>query len=561
MVWGQSHFLPSLGWATLNSFWQMAFLWCLYIAANVFLKISPAKKYQLSVAAIFAGFVWFVFTFIYYFNTKEETALGFFNYSITPSNHFLHIVLSSASVAYLSLLIFPVYRFFTNWQFVQQIKKQGIQRPDLNYRLFVQKIAEQLGIRKKVLVYLSNLVKSPVTVGYLKPVVLLPVAAVSNLSVQQVEAILLHELSHIRRHDYLVNFIINIIGAFLYFNPFVKLFIRNIEEERENCCDQLVLKFDYDKISYASSLLILEKISSAKLNLALGANGREYLLRRIEKIVGVENKKRFKTNQFAGWLAALLCIVIFNSVLIIKEKKSTNNNHYAYIDFTNTFNLLPDNEGLPGTHPAPAKPKVQKKAWVAALHEKNKFVAAVTEGISQNHTVAAPDNMVKNVAFNDIENSLTNEQKDKVQSAVEATKKLLEDLQWKEAEKSIADVLTEREKMKARHEYLNALNKTINWKNVEQNMKAQYEKINWEKVNANINTAFAIIQMDSLQRVYTIALTELDKLTADSKTKQGVFVCPLPDQSIEAIKKSKEQLSSLLNTIKAIRSNKKVVRL
>jgi beta-lactamase regulating signal transducer with metallopeptidase domain len=340
--WSQSHFLQSLGWATLNSFWQMALLWCIYLAINSAFKISSDKKYRLAVTAIVAGFVWFVFTFVYYFNSSLASGIAFFSQRINESNSVLNIFLLSASLAYLSLLIFPSYRLFRNWRFVQKIKKEGLHKADLNYRLFIQKVAGQLNIAKKVVVYISELVTSPVTVGYLKPIILLPLAVLSNLSTQQVEAILLHELSHIRRYDYLVNFIVSIISTFLYFNPFVRQFIRTIEEERENCCDQLVLQFGYDKIGYATTLLTLEKISASKHALALGATGKNHLVNRIEKIVGLEKKKTFKRNQFAGLLAAFFCIIVFNSILIIKDNKEASN-LYASVDLVSPFNIFQAN--------------------------------------------------------------------------------------------------------------------------------------------------------------------------------------------------------------------------
>ena len=361
--WSQSHFLQSLGWATLNSFWQMALLWCIYLAINSVFKTSSHKKYQLAVAAILTGFAWFTFTFIYYYNSSSVSSIAIFNQTISESNSILNIFLLSASLAYLSLLLFPSYRLFKNWQFVQRIKKEGLRKADLNYRLFVNKISAQLGITKKVFVYLSDLVTSPVTVGYLKPIVLLPVAALSNLSTQQVEAILLHELSHIRRYDYLVNFLVSIISTFLYFNPFVKQFIRAIEEERENCCDQLVLQYGYDKVGYASALLTLEKLSVTRHALALGAAGKNYLLNRIEKIVGMEQKRGFKKSQFAGLLAALFCIVVFNSILIIKDQKQITNLH-ASIDFANPLNILNDDASKPG-YILPVNQKAEASLWAA----------------------------------------------------------------------------------------------------------------------------------------------------------------------------------------------------
>jgi bla regulator protein BlaR1 len=557
----QSHFLQSLGWATLNSFWQMALLWCIYLAINSVVKTSSHRKYQLAVAAIIAGFVWFAFTFVYYFNSSPVSTVAFFNQSINESNSILNSFLLSASVAYLALLIFPSFRLFKNWQFVQRIKKQGLQKADLNYRLFVQKVSSQLGISKKVLIYISELVTSPVTVGYLKPVVLLPIAALNHLSAQQVEAILLHELSHIRRYDYLVNFLISIISTFLYFNPFVKQFIRAIEEERENCCDQLVLQFGYDKVGYASALLTLEKLSATRHVLALGAAGRNYLLNRIEKIVGMEKKKGFKRNQFAGLLAALFCIVVFNSILIIKDKKQSEN-LYASIDFANPFTLF-DNHSANFNSGDPVNRKGDINTWTAEAKSKTQRPASegYNDKTDEPFYVQQENSMIVPVALDEVEASLTKEQKEKVKTTVDATKKVVGNLQWKEVENVIADVLTQNEKMMAKDKYMKELNKTIDWENVEQNMKAQYEKIDWQKIDNNVNNALLSLQLDSLQQSYTIVLTELNKLDAEIKTKAKLNVCPLPDQSIEAIERTREELSSRVNTIKALRSTKKVVRL
>lgn len=558
--WSQSQFLQSLGWATLNSFWQMALLWCIYLAVNSVVKISASRKYQFAVAAIVAGFVWFLVTFVYYFNSSSVSGIALFNQTISESNSLLNVFLLSASIAYLGLLIFPSYRLFRNWKFVQTIKKNGLQKADLNYRLFVNKISAQLDITKKVFVYVSNMVTSPVTVGYLKPIILLPVAALSSLSTQQVEAILLHELSHIRRYDYLVNFIISIISTFLYFNPFVKHFVRVIEEERENCCDQLVLQYGYDKVGYASALLTLEKLSTSRHALALGAAGKNHLLNRIEKIVGMEKKTSFGRNQFAGLLAALFCIVVFNSILIIKDKEK-NNSLYASVDFNTPFNLLDDGSSKPD-YTVPTDRKAETNFWIASTQKEiNRTVPVMTSGDVQEGPILQPDNMIIQVAQDDVDASLTDEQKQKVKTTVDATKKVVANLQWEEVETAIADVLTDNEKLIAKQQYINELNKAVNWKNVEQNMKAQYQSMDWQKIDTKMNNALAAIQLDSLQKTYTIVLNQLNKLTTEVKVNSESTACPLPDQSIEIIEKTKEELSSKINTIKALRSPKKVVRL
>jgi bla regulator protein blaR1 len=408
---------------------------------------------------------------------------------------------------------------------------------------------------------MSELVSSPVTVGYLKPIILLPAAVISNLSTQQVEAILLHELSHIRRYDYLVNFLVSIITTFLYFNPFVKQFVRTIEEERENCCDQLVLQFGYDKVGYASALLTLEKLSASRHALALAAAGKSYLVNRIEKIVGMEQKKGFKRNQFAGLLAALFCIVLFNSILIIKDQKQ-NSPLYASMEFGNALNLFND-DASGHNYLLPTDRKAELKQNVASVATKVQEPAAVMQPVKINELdpVVSSDNMIVRVAQDDVDASLTSEQKEKVKSTVDATKKVLGDLQWNQVQTAIAEVLTEKEKADAKQQYVNQLNKAEYWKNVEQNMKAQYQNMDWQKIDDKMNNALTTIQLDSLQKAYTVILTQLTKLTTETNAQADVNVCPLPDQSLEQIKKAREEMSNRVNTIKALLSTKKVVRL
>src|SRR5215211_1976297 len=457
--WSQSHFLQALGWATLNSFWQMALLWCLFLGASHLFNLSSHKKYQLSVLAIAIGFAWFILSFIFFYRSSPIFTIAIFDQAVNESDSILNIFLISASVAYLSLLIFPSYRLFKNWQFVQRIKKEGLQKAGLNYRLFVQKISGHLGIGKKVFVYVSEIVKSPVTIGYIKPIILLPVAALNNLSTQQVEAVLLHELSHIKRYDYLVNLIISIIHTVLYFNPFVKQFMQSIETERENCCDQLVLQFGYDKISYASALLKLEKISSQSQVLAIAATGRNYLLHRIEKIVGMEKKKGFQIRQFAGVLAALFCIIALNSILIIRENKKPGNYSFAYSTVANPFALFStEEEASSPVHSISPVPATGQHIAIAAKQNKNEKTTEIsfiqtqpTEHLYK--TELDNSNHFLQVGADDVETSLTKEQKEQVVSTVNATKKVMEKLQWKEIENEIADAMTKTEKALAKQEF------------------------------------------------------------------------------------------------------------
>ena len=139
----------------------------------------------------------------------------------------------------------------------------------------MRNVATRMGIKKPVHIWLSGIVTSPVTIGYIKPVILLPIAAINQLSTQQLEAVLLHELAHIRRYDYFVNLVIRFIQTILYFNPFVKALVKTVEIEREKSCDEMVIQFQYDPHGYASALLMLEKTNYAPRPLLLPPQARK----------------------------------------------------------------------------------------------------------------------------------------------------------------------------------------------------------------------------------------------------------------------------------------------
>jgi bla regulator protein BlaR1 len=125
-------------------------------------------------------------------------------------------------------------------------QEQRLQKMPAEWRLFVNRIAGQLNIKKKIQVFLSDTVTTPLTIGFLKPVILIPVASINHLTTDQLEAVLLHELAHIKRYDYLVNIILSVVEISLFFNPFTQLLSKNIRKERENSCDDWVLQFQYD---------------------------------------------------------------------------------------------------------------------------------------------------------------------------------------------------------------------------------------------------------------------------------------------------------------------------
>ncbi|MEO8795885.1 MAG: M56 family metallopeptidase, partial [Daejeonella sp.] len=173
---------------------------------------------------------------------------------------------------------------------IRNLKNQ--QKTDLNIfwdeRLVALKQKLELG--KSVMLFFSKTILVPLTVGFVKPVILFPAAMLNHLSIEEVESILLHELAHIKRNDYGLNLFQRIMEIILFFNPAAWLLAKDIKREREFCCDDLVIGKNINPRIYASALASLAS-NRENISLALSANGTgNYpLLNRIQRITTMKS--------------------------------------------------------------------------------------------------------------------------------------------------------------------------------------------------------------------------------------------------------------------------------
>lgn len=570
-LFGNSNFLQALGWAVLNSLWQMAFLWVIFQVILSFGITRSSAKSRLSTFLLSTGFAWFLFTLISHWlidpNAIKRSllAVGSFN-GKTSWNEQLQMILPYASLAYLLLLFIPTIQFIRNYRFVQAIRTTGLSKCHVDLRIFVQRFAERMGVRKSVHIYISDLITSPVTIGFLKPIILMPIAAISNLSQKQVEAILLHELSHIRRYDYLINLLINFIRTILYFNPFVTLFAKTIEREREKSCDEMVMQFEYDPRGYASALLFFERNNVMRQTIAVAASGqRNDLLHRIEKILGIEKRKVPDFRKLGGLLAGLICIIGLNALFFFSSPVIQNNS-LAFNTFSNPFyQLVSDGKEYTIDKPVENK-KSEIKTQIA--RKTNSSIKKKIESfkevnvIPDEHFVYTNPESENEFAQVDqrmrLEPKLKKYQEEQVKGTVEATKKILEQGQWKQVEKNVADALTQVEKENLKEKYYTELEK-VNWQKLEDRLRLSYNQINWEKVNAQLNSAICTIRLDSLKQIYSITLSDLCQ-AENWMTENKCQSIPDTDLKLNEIKEQKEKFQEQLKIISAIKQ-KKIIHL
>jgi bla regulator protein BlaR1 len=168
-------------------------------------------------------------------------------------------------------------------------------QPFWNERLSA--LARRLGIKRTVTLLQSALVKAPSALGFLKPSILVPIGMLANLPPDQVETILLHELAHIRRGDYAANLLLHLTEAIFFFNPGIRWVATLIRQEREACCDDIVLAGVPDRNSYFEALVAFKQwvidgsfADGRSFTLQLGG-GKTDLLWRIRRMLERENKK------------------------------------------------------------------------------------------------------------------------------------------------------------------------------------------------------------------------------------------------------------------------------
>jgi beta-lactamase regulating signal transducer with metallopeptidase domain/HEAT repeat protein len=162
-------------------------------------------------------------------------------------------------------------RLLGGWWRTRCLRTQGLSPVPAWCVETIARLTSRLGINRTVTFAVSLAIPVPMVIGHVKPLVLLPMAALSGLSPQQLEAILAHELAHVRRHDYFVNLVQTVIETVLFYHPAVWWVSSQLRVLREHCCDDLAVAACGDRKGYVNALLSLEHLRGASPLLALGA--------------------------------------------------------------------------------------------------------------------------------------------------------------------------------------------------------------------------------------------------------------------------------------------------
>lgn len=571
-------FVFALGWSLIHSLWQGALLCGIaYVLISVF-YLSSKEKANLLFTLLCLLLVAFVGTYMSYLLDPAQTPKGngstillidgaagaaVNSTSFSLESYFPHI-----AGIYVVGLIFQLAALLYGYIRIIQLRR-GQKHAVTNEWLHIfNALLKEFHISRKVGFYLSEKVQIPTVIGYFKPIILFPLAAVTALDIKQVESILIHEITHIRRHDYAINLIKCLIEALLFFNPFVWFLGRLLEKEREHSCDDQVLETTGNALVYARALLILESIRSEKLPVfALGAfNKKEYLLDRIKRITLMKTTT-FHTRHKLAAMTFLIAGVI--GLAWTGPNYHPSNDTLSQPKSIKVKPLppeIPSTPEAPAAPEAPAPPKAKEatplapkaplpplpkldtlerltdSSGVAALFSSSEWKALQQELVANGKEVQAMvDKQFNSPEWKSFQKEL-NENAREV--ANQSTQELFNSPEWKESMKEVQEHAKQMGLLAMKHD--STYFKSPEWKLKEKEMEAKSKKL--EDLSKKIEAKMNSVEMKARREALEKKSLELSK---QAELLHQRFESPEFKAKQEALQKRSEELAKRAETFKA----------
>ena len=312
-----SNYLYAIGWMLVHSIWQIAGLGLiLWLTLGMYQKKSAAFKYRASVFVLFLLIVSSFGTAIFYYEPETNSTIAHelvfeADEELYPTIAFTNIPPPSKSnFEILSTQIEKRIPFLVNLWFIGAIlfmikfasslaelrnlgHKPKNEMPE-QWKIALTKFSKKLKIKHSVKIFQSNHIDTPLTFGVLKPVILIPAGLVFQLSPMQMEAIIAHELAHIKRHDYLINLMQSAMEVIFFFHPVFWYINAIIKTERENASDDAAIQVGVPARDLAEALVLVvqhAKLTQPQLAMA-AAKSKTPTLDRIKRIMGFHSSQK-----------------------------------------------------------------------------------------------------------------------------------------------------------------------------------------------------------------------------------------------------------------------------
>ncbi len=223
------------------------------------------------------------------------------------------------STFWLAGVIIFLVKFLVDFYWALSLRRSGLTAVGEDVVHLCDELSMKIGLSKHVRIFESLHIDVPLVVGHIKPYILLPVGAMMHLSPLELEAVILHELSHIKRNDFIANILLMFTEVVLFYHPVFWWLKKKINEERENRCDDVVISH-VPPHNYAKALLKMEESRhQIRLAIALKDNNKFHLLKRIKRIC-MKSNHEFKV-EIGRVVTALLLVGAF-TVISFGDTKS-----------------------------------------------------------------------------------------------------------------------------------------------------------------------------------------------------------------------------------------------
>jgi len=271
-----------LGWTLLHFLWQGTVIAGVYAVLRKTLigSLSAESRYTLACLALGTMTAAPLATYLMLPFLNGGAVLAWWDVSTREWQH----VLLGVVAAWLGGVAAFSFRLAAGWRFTVRLRAVSHPAP-AEWQQVLARTAARMGGSGAVRLMVSSLAEVPVVIGWLKPVILVPVGSLTGLSPEHLTALLAHELAHIRRHDYLAGLIQKVAECLLFYHPAVWWVSRQIRMERELCCDDLAVAASGDAATYALALAELESQRLPRFSTSLAANGGP-LVQRIRRLLG-----------------------------------------------------------------------------------------------------------------------------------------------------------------------------------------------------------------------------------------------------------------------------------
>lgn len=349
-----------LGWTLLHSLWQGAAAAALLAVARPALRFhSPQSRYAIALGSLGILLIATAVTFRWSVSAQQDQSVASIAVtspaasvpSVPPSvpspqvgiapvplnvplpspprlrliSRFktrLHLIVPWVACAWVAGVLLVSLWHAGGWIAVQRLRRLGTQPVDPSTAHLATRIARLLNLHVVVRIVQSVRIETPLVVGWLRPMILLPVAILAGLKPEQLEAILAHELAHVRRHDYLLNLVQVAAETLMFYHPAVWWISRRIRLEREQCCDDIAVSICGDRFRYVESLAALEEVRlSHALTLAARGSGGSELMTRVQRLLAPAHDSG-RRHSFATITAGLLVGVAVTTVACMQHSNS-----------------------------------------------------------------------------------------------------------------------------------------------------------------------------------------------------------------------------------------------